>query len=483
MLIRHSFYYLLARGAPGVINFAALALYTRLLAPAEFGRYALIVAGVGLAQVILFQWLKLVIARYLPGYGEQPERFLGAIMALFLWLALIATGLGLALAVLWPDPVWRGLLALAVPLLLAQAWFQCNLTVAATRLAPGLYGRLLASKASLALLIGGTLAWLGVGAYAPLIGLISGHLLALLLFGLAAWNGVRPRNPGSGLLRRQLAYGLPLTVTYALGWVVSSSDRLLIAWLLDDGAVGVYAVGYDLAQHSLGLLLAIVSTAAYPLAVHALERRGPAAAKAQLARNGALIISVAFAGAAGLAVLAPQLVSLLVGDAFRTGAVQILPWVALAAALAGLKSLHIDIAFHLGAQTRQLLASATLAALVNVALNLLLIPSHGILGAAWATAAAFGLAALASLWLSRGVFDMPALLPLLARGSLVAAAAAAAAALGSRWGSGLPALGAGLTLGCAAAAAVALAINLAGLREAACVRWRRLAAGVGRSLS
>lgn len=55
MLLRHSALYTLARGLPGLINFAALAVYTRLLGPEEYGRYALVIAAVGLANAVLFQ--------------------------------------------------------------------------------------------------------------------------------------------------------------------------------------------------------------------------------------------------------------------------------------------------------------------------------------------------------------------------------------------------------------------------------------------
>ena len=41
-LLRHSFIYLFARGVPGVINFLAIAVYTRLLPPEEYGQYALV---------------------------------------------------------------------------------------------------------------------------------------------------------------------------------------------------------------------------------------------------------------------------------------------------------------------------------------------------------------------------------------------------------------------------------------------------------
>ena len=51
--------YLGSRGISGIINFGAIALYTRLLDPGSYGRYALVIAGVAFCQAVLFGWLPL----------------------------------------------------------------------------------------------------------------------------------------------------------------------------------------------------------------------------------------------------------------------------------------------------------------------------------------------------------------------------------------------------------------------------------------
>lgn len=422
MLIKHTAYYLLAKGLPGLVNFVALAVYTRLLTPEEFGRYALVLAGIGLANVAIFQWLRLVLLRFLQAHASEPHRFLAGVFALFLMLALAATGLGLLLAIFWPAPFWRHMLALAIPLLLVQAWFELNLELVRARLAPLAYGKLLNSKALIAISVGVLLAWVGLGAAAPILGLFAGYALAFVLFGLAAWKGVRPAWPAATELRTLLSYGLPLTITFALAWVVSSSDRLILAWFLDEGAVGVYSAGYDLVFQAITLLLVIINTAAHPLAVKALEQHGMSAATEQLRQNGELICVVALTAAATLISMSPSLVPWLIGESFRVPVLQILPWIALASALAGIKAYYFDMAFHLGRRSYWLVVTGILAALTNVALNFILIPLQGITGAAVATFAAYGLAITTSYWFGARVFPMPSMLPLLVKGLLIAAA-------------------------------------------------------------
>lgn len=465
MLLRHSSHYLLARGLPGLVNFAALLIYTRLLTPDDYGRYALVIAGMSMAGVIIFQWQRLVLARWLTIRKEDPLRFLGEMLWIFLLLAMVAGMLGAGLALLWPDPVWQRLIALGVLLFVAHGWVELNLILASSQLKPWRYGRILGAKALLSLLLGSLLAWSGIGAYAPLLGLLFGCLLAVPLFGLDAWRGVSPARPEKYVFQVQLGYGLPLILTFALGWVIASSDRLLIGWIINAEAVGQYAAGYDLAQHSLGLLLAVIQVAAYPLAVTALENHGMAAASTQIRHNGELIMGVALASAAGLIVLAPQLAVVVVGPEFRTMTAQLLPWVALGAAAGGIKAFHFDLAFHLGRNSRGLVACSSLAALANVGFNLLLIPRFGILGAAYATIVSYLCSLILSMWLGRKVFRMPQSLPMLLRAGSVALAVAGGASAGRFLGGGIAGLAAGIAFGSAAGLMTAYGINLSGMRH------------------
>lgn len=466
MLIKHSFQYLLARGLPGIINFLALAVYTRLLAPEEFGRYALVLTGVGLADVFLFQWLRLIVDRFLAAQGADFTRFLGGIAIQFGALAVIVASLGLLAAFLWPDPVWQRLLALAVPLVIVQAFFELSLIVLKAGLQPGRYGRLLFSKSALALGLGALLAWSGLGASAPLLGLLVGQMMAFVFFGVVAWRGIHWHWPDAETRREQLAYGLPLVLTFALAWVISGSDRWLIGWLLGAEAVGQYAASYDLGFQSLTLLLSIINTAAFPLAVRALESGGTEKAREQLRHNGELILAAALGGGVALAVLTPAMIGIFIGDSYRDAGMTLFPWVALAAALSGIKAFHFDIGFHLGKQSRWLVAMTSLAAMVNVLLNLLLIPAFGILGAAWATVLAYGTGMLASALVGHRLFAMPLAWPLLLKGAAIAAMTGAGAATGMATGtSPVSSLFFGLMLGTLGGALAAYITNLSGMRS------------------
>lgn len=405
MLFRHSSFYLLARGLPGLINFLAIAVYTRLLPPDEYGRYALVIAGVGFCNVLLFQWLRLALLRFLPVHEDDKSPLLSVIALSFILLNVFSGAVGLGLVWQWAAPAWKSLILLAIPLLWMQAWFEINLELFRSQLAPLRYGAAALLKAAVALGVGTLCVLSGLGAHGPLLGLLGGMALALVLWTRNQWRGISLR-VSRPLTMELLRYGLPLAMTAALIFIVSASDRFIIAWLLDEAAAGSYAAAYDLAEQPLILLMMIVNLAAYPLAVRALEQQGREAARQQLRENGVLLLFLALPATVGIVLLAPGIVQIL-GVGFRATGTAVLPWVATAALLSGVRAYYLDLAFQLGKYTAGQVWVVAAASLVNIALNLWWIPVFGAVGAAYATLVAY-LAAFCLSWaIGRRAFPIP----------------------------------------------------------------------------
>ncbi|MCK0769386.1 oligosaccharide flippase family protein [Chromohalobacter canadensis] len=404
MLIRYTAYYGLARGVPGLLNFLAIAIYTRLLSPSDYGIYALVVVWVGLVNVVCFQWIRLSLLRFFPANLDDPRRLLSTLLLAYTSVALTTgvVGVGVLLAV--NDTAVRSLVLIAVPLVWVQAGFELSLELMRSQLNPLRYGLMAGVKAVIALGLGVLLITWGFGAFGPLLAMLVGMLAAVVALGASLWRGARPSLALLPDLKPLLSYGLPLTATFALGFVVSSSDRFLLAALLNNEAVGIYTAGYDLVAHVIDLLLMTVNLAGYPLVVRALEQRGREAAREQLDRNGGLLLLIGIPVTLGFIVLAPQIVALMLGGAFHEGATQLVPWVALGVFMSCIRAFHFDLAFQLSEKTLYQVWINGGAALINVVLNLLLIPAFGLMGAAYATVIAYGVALALSVLLGRRLF-------------------------------------------------------------------------------
>ena len=222
-------------------------------------------------------------------------------------------------------------------------------------------------------------------------------------------------------------YGVPLSGTFVLDFAINSSDRLLLGHLRGAETVGTYAAAYDLSQQGLYALLLVIYLAAFPVVVKALATGGENAAREQLRAHACLLLLVGLPAAVGLILLAPNVAEVLLGREFRIAATPIIPLIAIAGLLAGIKAYYFDLAFQLGKSTvRQLWISGAVAAL-NIVLNLWWIPTFGAFGAAYSTIVSFAAGIALSAWVGRSVFRMP--LPIMQWIRIALAASVMAAAL------------------------------------------------------
>jgi len=406
-MFRQTAKYAVARWAPGIVNFAAIILYTRLLSKEEYGVYAVAVASVALTNALAYQWLRSGVRRFLIAYRDSRAEFLRIVTRSFAGLSLLL-GLGILVAVLLQKEAERQtLVAVGGLLLVTLAWVELNLEIVLADLKPGRYGVATMIR-SLASLAGGAgLASLGFGVVGVVTGIALGYVVA------GAWLGFLHRTVPSGhknlpgMQRELLLYGLPLTLTCALDFIVSSSDRLLLGALAGVAAAGAYSAGYDLAQQGMTALMMTVNLGAFPMAVRALETGGAAALQAQLKRHAVILLGLALPASVALVVLGPTLASVALGPEFRSAAAELIPIIGVAALAGGLKAYYFDLAFQLGRDTRRQVWVSGAAAIANVALNLALIPRYGVLGSAWATVASFVLGLGLSIGLRPPSLTMP----------------------------------------------------------------------------
>lgn len=405
-LIKQSAYYVLARGGPGLINLLALMLFTRLLEPDAYGEYILVVTSAALGGALAFQWLRLSLLRFLPAADDVPK-FMSTVLAGFLAVVGITAVAGGLVVAAVPDATFRALIVLSAILMWIECFYSLNLEIYRAKIKPRVYGWLSFAKSMLAMMLGAALAWFGGGALGVLLGAAVGMILPVLWCFRECWGEFSFAHFDSRLFRELLGYGMPLTATFAFAFIVSSSDRFFIAGFLGTSEAGLYAVGYDLAKQSLGMLMMIVNLAAYPLAVRALDLEDRYAVEAQLSQNFLVLLSIGLPSMVGLVLLSGNISAVFLGQSFRESAAYLIPWISVATFLACIKSYYVDISFQLGKKTTGQMKVVAVAALINVLLNIALIPRYGLMGAAYATVAAYAIGLLYSIHLGRSVFPLP----------------------------------------------------------------------------
>jgi O-antigen/teichoic acid export membrane protein len=426
MLARHSGFYLLSWILPAAVSFGALVVFSRLLAPEDYGIYATVVISAALFYTLSLNW---ICASALRFYGASDDR--PALLSTLFWsyLGIVAVlGAGSVAAISYVDDPGSGwLIAIGFGLVATNGWVEINLHLLRAELKSEQYALANILRSVLGAVVGLLLAYLGFGARGALLGVLVGAL------GPAAWLTMRNWQPGKlghpkrAIVGSLLSYGLPLTISYALEAVYWYSDRLLLATLLGASAVGLYAVGFDMADKTIkGVMVALGSGAGLPLAISLLDSDGPEAARRQLRHNFIFLLAGGLPATVGLMAIAPTLATF-VGSDFREDARQIIPVITAATFLSALRGNYFDHAFYLGRKTAPFVVVMAGGAVANAGLCLLLIPRLGVIGAAYATLCAYALSLVLGAAVGRKAFKLP--IPALDIGKIALATATMAAAV------------------------------------------------------
>ena len=172
-------------------------------------------------------------------------------------------------------------------------------------------------------------------------------------------------------------------------------------------SVGPYAVAYDFVQQAIGPVMNVLYLAAFPGLVRIYEKEGGGAARLQVHMLGTKLVALGLPVTLAVGFFSKDIANLFFGAEYRQIAVEVMPILAFAIFIAAFKCYYLDIVIQLRRSTKSLAYSAMMMAAVNITLNLILLPSFGVIGAAWATLIAFSTGAIMSWIQANHLFDMP----------------------------------------------------------------------------
>ena len=357
------------------IGAASIAITTRYLGAAGYGRFALALALVQMLGVLADAGLNAVVVREISREPGRTAALVGNALAvrLVLGLGVVAVAALLALVAPYAPDVRRAVLIAGIPFLLGLATasiaavFQARLQMGRAAVAD-VAGRL-AALAALAVGVPADLGFLAVVASTAVGAAVALGVSVALVHGLAP---VRPR-ADRALWRELVVAGLPVGVTLAVNEVYFRADTFILSLFRPFQEVGLYTVAYRVYE-LLALFPAIVMTSIFPLLSRfVVGRRDMAARVLETAADVFLAVGVPIA-AAGL-VLAPAIARTVAGDDFA-GAAPALRLLLCAAVFAWVSGLF-GYALIAGEHQTSVLRLSVGALVLNVALNLALVPSSG----------------------------------------------------------------------------------------------------------
>jgi O-antigen/teichoic acid export membrane protein len=203
------------------------------------------------------------------------------------------------------------------------------------------------------------------------------------------------------LLKKMLAFGIPTIFTLFFMRIIDISDRYLIEYFMDESAVGQYAVAYTLGMVGIMVFVNSFRTAWQPFFMSVKDNPDTGRLFAKIATYYAVFISLVFLGMT----LFREEIFHVYAPGYPVSLARVIPMVAMAYVLYGFYIIMTAGVF-IREKTRYLPAAPIAGAVLNLGLNILLIPVLGIEGAALTTLAAYAVMVTILFVISRRVYNV-----------------------------------------------------------------------------
>ena len=375
---------------PQVIGFFLLPVYTRFLTPEDYG----IVEVVGSVGALLFVFIRLGMGGAITRYyfdmksKEAFRQFVSTVfISIMIWGLLISVLLTFfgedLLSGILGDVPFHPFLVIGIWSAIAAVPSEIMRRVLQVREQSRLYSIMVVSRSTLGIALSILLVVVyRMGVLGLLLaGLIDGCVFTFVTIYVMRYD-LKLSFRRSALINA-LKYGVPMIPHHLSGWLLSMVNRILLANLDTIKAVGIYGIGY---RFSLPLKLAVdaFGLAWTPMYFERRKTLGKEAESLLALSSGYLMYGFLFL-TLGVSLFAKEVIIILLPENYHP-AHEIVPVLVIAYLFSGM-SLIVGNAIYYVKKTWIAPIVSGSSAVVNVVMNLLLIPKHGPIGTAMAMSA------------------------------------------------------------------------------------------------
>lgn len=384
--LSNSILYVIGSMMTPAIGLIMLPIYTNYLDPSEYGVLTTVQTLVGMFQLFLLLSLHGAVTRFYYDYLDdkiKQKQYLGSI---FTFVLLFSTIVVLLLFIL-QKPIGKLLFNnIAINpyyyYLLVISWetslFALPLALWRAQEKAGLFVSVNIIKSILIMAVSAYLIIIkGTGAEGPLLSQMIISIIFVVISVISCKN-MLSINLNNNYIKASLLFSLPLLPHVASGWIIKSSDRVILEKFVDLSEIGLYSLGVQVAT-VLALFYTGVNNAFVPRYTK-LRKEGKINQANKLLKLFAIIILVFGVISIPIAMIG---VNLIISSDYK-GALTYIPILIVAEIIKGFYFIPVAKLFYIKS-TKSIATSSIIAAIANITFNFILIPYFGAYGSAIAT--------------------------------------------------------------------------------------------------
>lgn len=200
------------------------------------------------------------------------------------------------------------------------------------------------------------------------------------------------------IINSLIVFGFPLLLNEMSYLLLSYGDRYIIDWKIGHEALGVYSVGYNLAMYVSNIITFALSYAVVPIYVEIYKNEGRQKTEQFLSKSMHYLLVAIIPICFGYIAVSKELFIVLASEKYYEAA-SFSGIILIGNTLLGLNNV-LNAGLYLKKKGATILYIMLFSVVINIALNLLLVPRAGVYGAAIATLVACIISAIVTIVLS-----------------------------------------------------------------------------------
>ena len=401
--------YLPAQIAPGIVGFISIPIITRIFSPQDYGNYSLAMATI-VVLTTLVGWLPMSIIRFYPVYerDKKLDLFYGNILKLTFISLLVITFTFIIFIFIIKTHISSKLylfMLIGICVFIAIAIFNVLQHFLRSKRQVGWYSGFAIWKSIMGFGFGIALIFLfKLGIESLLWGIILSIFFVIPFLWRKVIGNISSIYSKLNLsLVKDLAnYSFPLVIGNLAAWILSLSDRYILAFFRGSQEVGIYSASYNISEKSIMLLSSLFMLASGPISIHIWEKEGKEKSAEFVNKITRYYLIACVPAIIGLSVLSKPILNIMTGEQYFEG-YKIIPFVTLGVLFLGLQH-RFQAGFIFYKKTGYITFSIVASGLLNLFLNFLFVPRYGYFAAAVTTLVSYAFLLFLMIILSRRFF-------------------------------------------------------------------------------
>lgn len=246
-----------------------------------------------------------------------------------------------------------------------------------------------------------TVSILQIGEAALIVSTLLANISMLCLYIFTARYYPKLSTFNADLSKKMLKYSIPLVPMVVSSWILTTSDRLILLEALDEASVGLYGIS----SRFVSIINVVTNSIYMAYTTFAFSSKNEPNSKAIYAKTLDVLNLCLTIAVFGISIFSIEILSIMVNEQYLSSYI-VLPGLLFAQLLYASNTI-VSYGLSFEKKSGQLLLTVTVAALLNLGLNICFIPKFGLIAAALTTWVGYCAMLMITYKLSQKVYECP----------------------------------------------------------------------------